>query len=59
MSSTMGFQLRFPQLVVSDVDILNNIPVMIVDKIAETRGIYNRQAQTNTILFNIYANAKC
>jgi hypothetical protein len=30
------------------------IPLIIVDKVAETRGVHDRKVETHAVLFNIY-----
>ena len=37
---------------------VTNAPLIVVDKVTETRGVDNCQAESHTVLFNIFGNEK-
>ena len=37
---------------------VTDAPLIVVDKVTETRGVNNSQAESHTVLFNIFGNEK-
>ena len=54
MFSTIGFQLRDTVEMSASHEGLMTAPILVVDEVSETRCVYDSQAETNTILFNVY-----